>query len=89
MIESDLKLHQATQNRQTIGVCSAQRNAVAPSSLGDDLVGYSSLVGELWHSVIYNDTAREFVRCAQISALVVVVIKEWWDVKNGIRNRLE
>ena len=40
-----------------------------------------TVVGELGHSAIDNDTAREFVRCAQIPALVVAVIKECWNVK--------
>lgn len=57
--------------------------------VGYSPVGRSSLVGELWHPAIDNDTARGFVRGVQIPALVVVVIKECWSVKNDIRNRLE
>ena len=39
--------------------------------------------------MIDNDTARGFVRGAQISALVVVVIEECWNVKSDAQNRLK
>ena len=53
--------------------------------------GYEPLafgVGELRRTGKYNDTAREFVWCAQLPALFLMVIKECWSVKNDIRNRL-
>lgn len=34
------------------------------------------VVGELWHIAICNDTAREFVRFAQIPALMSMKTKE-------------
>ena len=79
-----MKLYQTTKNRRTIVVCSARQYAAVPSALGDGLVGYSSLVGELGHPAIDNDTAREFVRCAQIPALVVMQRKGCWNVKSGM-----
>ena len=45
-------------------------------------------VGELCQTGKYDDTAMEIVQCAQLPALVVVVIKECWSVKNNTRNRL-
>ena len=82
-----MKLYQTTKNRRTIVVCSARQYAAVPSALGDGLVGYSSRVGELGHSGKYNEPAREFVRCAQIPALVVAQRKGCWNVKIAARRR--
>ena len=48
-----------------------------------------TVVGELWHSAICIDTAREFVHNAQITALSVVQRKECLNVKIGAIGRSE
>ena len=77
-----MKLYQTTKNRRTIVVCSARQYAAVLSALGDGLVGDSSRVGELGHPAIDNDTAREFVHCTQILALVVVRYKTTLEREN-------
>ena len=74
--------------KTTIRLFFALRSLAVQKTVGYSSVGHSSLVGELWRTGKYNDTAPEIVQRAQLPALFVVVIKECWDVKNAIRNRL-
>ena len=86
----------ALPNRAGFSVINRENNKAAASiSLAAALVrptGFEPAafrVGELWHSAICNDTAREFVRCAQIPALFVVAIKECWNAKSDNQHRLK
>lgn len=61
-----MKLHQTTKNRRAIVVCSARQYAAVPSTLGNGLVGYSSLVGVPRYTTPNRDFKSFFIGCAQI-----------------------